>query len=275
MKIAIYQFSPVFGEKEKNLNKIKIALSQIRADLIVLPELCTTGYQFVSHEEAKNISEPIPDGETTEAFIQMCRSMGCYLVAGMAEIEDENVYNSAMLVGPDGFVGVYRKVHLFCEERNWFLPGNRGFHVWDIGIAKIGIMICFDWIFPEAARSLAIQGADVICHPTNLVLPYCQDAMITRSIENRVYTVTANRIGSEKRGEKKRLTFTGGSQIVDPKGRLLFRLKKEEEAFKETRIDPGSARDKQITETNHLWKDIRPDQYRLPDDSHVSSDFKG
>ena len=266
MKIATYQFAPVFGEKEKNRNKIKKIMSQTSGDLIVLPELCTTGYQFISHEEAKSLSEPIPDGETTEAFIQMCRSIGCYLVAGIAEIEDESVYNSALLVGPNGFVGRYRKVHLFCEEKSWFLPGNSGFHVWDIGIAKIGIMICFDWIFPEATRSLAIQGADIICHPTNLVLPYCQDAMITRSIENRVYTVTANRIGSEKRGDKKRLTFTGGSQVVDPKGKLLFRLNQDEEAYKEIRIDPGFARDKQITETNHLWDDMRLDQYRLLDD---------
>ena len=262
MKIAIYQFAPLFGEKEKNLNKIKTGVSETNADLIVLPELCTTGYQFVSHEEAKSLSEPIPDGETTEAFVHICRSIGCYLVAGLAEIEEGSVYNSALLVGPDGFVGLYRKVHLFCEEKKWFLPGNRGFHVWDIGIAKIGIMICFDWIFPEATRSLAVQGADIICHPTNLVLPYCQDAMITRSIENRVFSVTANRIGSEKRGEKKRLTFTGGSQIVDPKGRRLFQLEKEEEAYKEISIDPDIARDKQITENNHLWRDMRPDQYR-------------
>jgi predicted amidohydrolase len=183
-------------------------------------------------------------------------------VAGLAERDGETFYNTSVLVGPSGFIGTYRKVHLFCEEKRWFQPGNLGFPVWNIGTVRVGMMICFDWVFPEAARELALQGADVICHPVNLVLPFCQDAMITRSIENGVFSITANRVGSEARGGRDRLTFTGGSQVVGPRGELLFRLGSDVEAYQEIAIDPALARNKMITAQNHLLEDRRKDQYR-------------
>jgi predicted amidohydrolase len=268
MKIGVYQFAPEFGEKEKNLKRIEDATLQTDADLVVLPELCCTGYQFVSQEEVESLCEPIPQGSIVQRFIDIARRRNLHIVAGLGEKAGGVFYNSAVLVGPQGFIGKYRKVHLFWDEYDWFQSGNMGYRVWDIGPAKIGLMICYDWIYPEAARSLALQGADIICMPTNLVLPYCQDAMITRSIENRVFTVTANRTGSEKRGSKNKLTFTGGSQIVDPQGVILFRLGKETESIQEVEIDPNRARDKQITPRNHLWKDLRPDQYfnKSPED---------
>ena len=168
-----------------------------------------------------------------------------------------------VLVGPQGYVGHYRKVHLFYEEKLWFQPGDGGFKIYDIGLAKIGLMICFDWIFPEVARTLALQGADILCHPANLVLPYCQDAMITRAIENRVFTLTANRIGAEKRGDRNELYFTGQSQIVDPKGNLLFRLKTDTEELKVVEVDPAEARDKWLNVHNHIFKDRCPEVYAL------------
>ena len=263
MKIGVYQFAPEFGEKKKNLQKIEAVLSKTDADLVVLPELCTTGYQFISRDEVDGLCEPIPDGPTADRLIQICQRKKMFLVAGMGEKHEWMVYNSAVLLGPSGFLGSYRKVHLFCEEKQWFQPGNGGFPVFDIGKVKIGLMICFDWIFPEAARSLALQGADIICHPVNLVLPYCQEAMITRSIENGVFTITTNRIGSEARGEKDKLTFTGGSQVTDPRGRILFRLETNQEGFQEVEIDPMLARDKQITLHNHILNDRKPEQYLL------------
>jgi len=264
MKVAIYQFSPEFGEKEKNLKKIEQTLKKTNAELIVLPELCTTGYQFTSQEEVHSLCEPISDGKTVHEFIQFCKERKIFLVAGMGEIENGKVYNSAILIGPDGFIGKYRKVHLFWDEKKWFAPGDLGFSVWNIGPAKIGLMICFDWIFPEAARSLALQGAEIICHPSNLVLPYCQNAMITRSIENRVFSITANRVGTEKRGNKTMLKFTGGSQVVDPKGEVIFRLGSDIEELREAEINPALARDKQITPENNIWEDLRPEMYILP-----------
>src|SRR5919202_6692477 len=120
-----------------------------------------------------------------------------YLVAGLAELHSERCYNSAVVLGPSGFIGTYRKTHLFFEETLLFAPGDTGFPVWQAGGAKIGVMICFDWFYPEAARTLALKGAEVLCHPSNLVLPYCPDAMVTRCLENHLFSVTANRIGSE------------------------------------------------------------------------------
>lgn len=262
MKVGIYQFTPEFGEKEKNLQKIETVLSRTDADLVVLPELSTTGYQFISQDEADGLCEPIPDGPTIDRFIKICQQKKMFLVAGMAEKHEWMVYNSAVLLGPDGFIGSYRKVHLFFEEKQWFQPGDQGFPVFDIGKARIGLMICFDWIFPEAARSLTLQGADILCHPVNLVLPYCQEAMITRSIENGVFTITSNRVGSEARGGRDRLSFTGGSQVTDPRGRLLFRMDSKGEGYQEAEIDLLLARDKQITRHNHLLNDRKPEQYQ-------------
>jgi len=261
VKIAVYQFAPEFGNKEKNLRKIEEAAQTTDADLLVLPELCTTGYQFISGTEVNELCEPIPDGPTVQRWEQICKEKGMVLVAGLIEIESQTTYNTAVLIGPDGFIGSYRKVHLFCEEKQWFQSGNLGFPIWNIGMAKIGILICFDWVFPEAARSLALQGADILCHPVNLVLPYCQDAMVTRSIENGVFTITTNRIGSEARGGKDRLTFTGRSQTVNPRGKVLFRLEENNEILHEFEIDPMEARDKNITPQNHLFDDRITGQY--------------
>ena len=167
------------------------------------------------------------------------------------------------MIGPDGYIGKYRKVHLFFEEKSWFKPGDLGFPVWDVGPARIGMMICFDWVYPEAVRSLALQGADIVCHPVNLVLPYCQQAMITRSIENSVFIVTANRIGGEQRGGKDKLIFTGGSQITDPRGKILFRMDEDSECYQDVEIDSSQSRDKKLTLYNDLLKDRRPEQYHL------------
>ena len=124
--------------------------------------------------------------------------------------------DSAATVTPAGGVLVYRKAHLFDREKLVFDVARPKFEVVRAQCA-LGVMICFDWFFPEVTRILALDGAQVICQPANLVLPWCQDAMRTRSIENRVFSVTANRIGMEKRGNIS-LTFTGKSQIVSPNG---------------------------------------------------------
>jgi predicted amidohydrolase len=261
MKIGIYQFLPQFGEKEKNLTKIEKAIKNSNANLMVLPELCTTGYQFISQDEVDDICEPIPEGSTVNRLVKMCKDSNSYLVAGIGEKAGNRCYNSSVLVGPEGYIGKYRKVHLFFEENKWFKPGDLGFPVWDIGSAKIGMMICFDWVYPESVRSLALQGVDIVCHPVNLVLPYCQQAMVTRSIENSVFVVTANRVGSEQRGGKDKLTFTGSSQITAPRGDVLFRMGKCDEFYQDVEIDPSQARDKKLTLYNDLLKDRRPDQY--------------
>jgi predicted amidohydrolase len=143
-----------------------------------------------------------------------------------------------------------------------FKPGDLPFQVWHLGRAKIGIMICFDWIFPEAARTLSLKGTEIICHPSNLVLPYCQNAMVTRCLENHVFAITANRIGTETTGEKE-LSFTGGSQITGITGEILYRASADQEEVAVVEIDPHLARNKNVTPNNHIFHDRRPEMYEL------------
>jgi predicted amidohydrolase len=166
-------------------------------------------------------------------------------------------------VGPAGFIGCYRKTHLFYEETLHFTPGDSGFHVWDIGAARIGVMICFDWYYPEAARSLALQGADILCHPSNLVLPNCPDSMPVRCLENRVFAVTCNRIGSEARGGKDRLTYIGQSEVVGPNGVILHRAPRDKEDLAVIEIDSAEARNKSLNRYNDLFRDRRPSLYQV------------
>ncbi|TKJ34170.1 acyltransferase [bacterium (candidate division B38) B3_B38] len=264
MKVGVFQLAPQFGEVKKNMERVEKGLQQIKEALIVLPELFNTGYQFTSGEELASLAEKIPDGPTTGRLAELAHKNLLHIVAGIAEREGEKFYNSAVLVGPDGYIDHYRKVHLFLDEKLWFAPGDKAWEIYDIGPAKIGLMICFDWIFPEVARTLVLKGAEVICHPSNLLIPFFgQRAMITRSIENMVYTITCNRTGWEERGGKERITFTGMSQVVSPRGEVFLSLKREEEGVALVGIDPMVARNKSFTPHNDLFRDRRADLYAL------------
>jgi 5-aminopentanamidase len=261
MKIGAYQNNPEFGQVEKNVLLAVMELNAVDADLVALPELFSTGYQFVSREEAFDLAEEVPGGATCMTLQDIAHSKKMHLVFGIVERDGNKVFNSAAVIGPDGFIGRYRKSHLFYEEKNIFDPGDTGFKVFDIGTARLGVMICFDWWFPEAARVLALQGADVICHPANLVLLGCHKAMVTRSFENGVFSITANRIGSEARGGKDRLVFTGESQILDNRGNLLAGMKKDNTGIVVADVDVIKARDKSITIMNDRFRDRRPELY--------------
>ncbi|MFZ3073335.1 MAG: nitrilase-related carbon-nitrogen hydrolase [Thermodesulfobacteriota bacterium] len=264
MKAAFMQTSPEFGEVEKNVDSVvrKIALrSSEGIGLVVLPEFFSTGYQFKTKAEARELAEKAPDGYTTRRLIEVAKKTWTHIVFGMAEIDGKNLYNSAVLVGPKGFIGTYRKAHLFWNEKKIFTPGNMPFKVYDIGTAKVGMMICFDWLFPEAARRLALLGADIIAHPSNLVLPHCPKAMITRCLENRVFSITANRVGREARIKGVRLTFIGQSQVVSPKGEVLCHAGRMRPEFKIIEINPKEARDKKITPLNDIFADRRVELY--------------
>jgi 5-aminopentanamidase len=262
MRIGVYQSAPVFGDVKGNIEQVLGDLPRSGADLWVLPELFNTGYQFVSQEEVLDLAEEIPEGKTCQDMIELAAEVGAVLVFGMAEKAGKGCYNSAAVVGPEGFIGTYRKAHLFFEEKWFFVPGNTPFQVFDLGRAKIGVMVCFDWFFPEVARTLALLGADIICHPSNLVLPYCQKAMVTRSLENGVFSVTANRVGTEARGGKDPLTFTGGSQVLGPSGRVLCGLDDREKGWAMAEINVEEARNKRITVNNDRFDDRRPDLYQ-------------
>ncbi|MHC9539844.1 MAG: nitrilase-related carbon-nitrogen hydrolase [Vulcanimicrobiota bacterium] len=261
MKVAYCQCSPVFGDVEGNVTRALSMCEKSDASLFVFPELFSTGYLFTSMEEVERFSEEIPAGETSMRMLEFCRRRETFIVAGIAERSEGRLYNSAALFGPDGHLSTYRKLHLFQHEKDFFSPGDLPFRVIDIGVAKIGIMICFDWIFPEAARTLALMGAEIICHPSNLVLPNCPAAMITRSLENKVFSITADRVGEEERGGRK-LRYIGTSQIVSPSGEILARSGEEEEAVVECEIEPEKAGIKKILEKNDIFLDRRPEYYR-------------
>jgi predicted amidohydrolase len=260
MRIGYYQFRPRFGQVKANLNKVLAALSGVSADIIVLPELAFTGYFFNDRAEVLHLAEDPDQSETVQALTRLCRKRDMYLVTGFAERRGDKVFNSALLLGPKGVVHVYRKLHLFNLEKEYFDPGDTPLEVQSVRGAKIGLMVCFDWAFPEVARSLAILGAEILCHPSNLVLGFCQQAMLTRCLENKVFAVTANRFGADKRPQGE-LRFTGRSQIVAPGGQLLQRAFTQRETLFIAEIDPGLARNKAITPRNDLLADRRPGYY--------------
>ena len=263
MRIGVVQTNPAFAKVDANLRRVGELLASSRADLWVLPEFCASGYQFTSLEEVTALAEPVPGGRTTVWLAEFARATGAYLVAGLPEWDGNRLRNTAILVGPAGLVARYRKVHLFGEEKRWFSSGEEPFPVSDIGLCRVGMMVCFDHLFPEAARTLALAGADLLAHPANLVLPGVgQLTMRVRALENRVFAATANRVGIEARAGEP-LHFTGESQIVSPRGDVLSCLPKEGEGVLVEEIDPCAARQKAINRWNDLFADRRPDCYRL------------
>ncbi len=257
---GIVQFAPQFGDPDANLRRLReLVLGTEPADLLVAPELALTGYLFRNRDELMSLAQQ-PGGDEEQALCELAADVGCHLAVGVAERVGDDIFNGALLCGPDGVVGRYHKTHLFAEEKDLFAPGETGFPVWDVGGVKVGLMVCFDWIFPEAARSLALNGADVIAHPCNLVLPHCQRVMPARCLENRVFAVTANRHGGERRGVRS-LRFTGGSVIVGPGGRVMHTAPVDEDQVAVVEMHTGAARDKFITPRNHVLMDRRPDQY--------------
>ncbi|MCX5820891.1 MAG: acyltransferase [Deltaproteobacteria bacterium] len=260
MRVGFIQFMPILGDIDQNNFNISRLVDRTDADLVVLPELCNTGYHFVSKQEVKTLAEEIPVGKTTETLCRLAKTRRAYIIAGMIEKFGDKCYNASVLVGPAGYIATYRKIHLYFEETLWFDPGDQEPAVHDIGICRVGLMICFDWIFPETARILALKEADVICHCANLVLPYCQEAMVTRCLENRIFAVTANRIGTETRGGKS-LHFTGQSQITGPDGSILYRGGEATEESGVVEIDPTLARNKAINPYNDAFGSRRIEYY--------------
>ncbi|MBN1433452.1 hypothetical protein JW921_01750 [Candidatus Fermentibacterales bacterium] len=261
IRAGFFQFAPRFGEVEANLVAVLEGLSGAEAGLVVLPELPFTGYCFRDREEVMRYAEDPGSSPTLDALESLCRARELYLVTGFAEREGDRVYNSALLIGPGGIVARYRKIHLFNREKAIFDPGYAPPEVHDVRGVRVGLMVCFDWVFPEVARIMALRGADVLCHPTNLVLDYCQRAMLTRSLENSVYAITANRYGTEDRGDPPALTFTGASQVSAPSGEVLHRAPADGDELFVFELDPAIARDKWMTPGNHLLADRRPHLY--------------
>jgi predicted amidohydrolase len=253
-KIGVVQNSPKFLKAGENLHAALALMDRLQADLWVLPELFASGYNFASKKEAAKCAERA-DGALAGVLKAWTTARGCAVVAGFPEKAGSKLYNSALFVNGSKS-RVYRKTHLFGGEKKHFTPGDTGFWVEKVKDVPVGVMVCFDWFFPESARTLALKGAQIIAHPANLVLPWAPEGMKIRSLENRVFSATADRVGVE-RG----LRYIGQSQVVAPNGALLARMGEDERAFV-VEIDPWTAKDKKIHPKNDLFADRRPAFYK-------------
>ena len=225
VKIACIQMEPVVGKKDQNVTRslelVQKAAAQ-GARLIVLPELCNSGYVFESREEAFPLAEEVPQGPTCKAWMDIAQRHGLHLVAGISERDGQALYNAAVVIGPSGHIGTFRKVHLWGAENLFFEPGNLGFPVFKTPLGRIGTFICYDGWFPESYRLCALQGADIVCIPTNWVPIPGQDerreAManilcMAAAHSNSIFVAAADRVGVE-RGQP----FIGQSVIVSYTG---------------------------------------------------------
>ena len=273
-RIAVIQFDPQVGLEhcDNNLcHGLELAEEAVHegANLIVLPELANTGYTFETRAEAYAHAETLDDGPSVRTWRAFAREHQIYLVAGFAERDGLKLYDSAVLFGPEGLLGHYRKAHLWNQEKLWFTPGNLGFPVFETPIGRIGLMICWDVWFPEVPRLLALQGADIICSLNNWVWtpPPLFDASgkcmasyltITAAHVNNVYIAAANRIGSERGGR-----FLGCSLIAGTSGWPLGEVAgPENECILYADIDLGAARSAPIWNSlNDLPRDRRIDCY--------------
>jgi len=271
---AFVQFRPEIGEVDKNFAKVDELLTQLppETELVVLPELAFTGYNFSTRESIEPFSERAEAGKTLKILQTQAQKHRIYIVAGFPELDGDSIYNSSMLVGAEGLVGTYRKVHLFDNEKKILAQGD-DFTVFPLKLPKtgielkLGILICFDWIFAESWLALFHQDADVIAHCTNLVLPgRAQKAVPAMSMMHRIPVILANRYGSEaqypENNSENTLNFTGNSIITDASGKILVSAPENEDFIGSASLDLDDSRNKQITGLNNLISDRRPDVYR-------------
>lgn len=263
LKLAVIQFTPVWNDKAANLQRLEAILTGVTADIVVLPELCTTGYFFLSRRETAAAAEPA-GGETGRFFRRLSLRLNAVIVAGFVERDCDRIFNSCLIVQPEAEqLSIYRKTHLFYREKDCFDPGDTGFFVLtdDVRGVRIGPMICYDWRFPEAARVLTLLGADLIVCPSNLVTDAWKIVMPARAVENKLYIAVANRAGLEVR-ETEQLQFKGKSAIYDFTGRILEQAGEHEDAVLTAGIDPAATRDKSFNSINDVLRDRRPAYYR-------------
>lgn len=262
-RVAAVQFEPELGMLEENTSRF-LELCEEAAErgcrLIVSPEMVTTGYCFRNPEEFAPLAEPIP-GPTTDRVARIAREHGCHIVVGLGEVDLESgaLYNSAALVGPRGLIGKVRKVHPFVADTKYVKDGDLGFPVWETELGRIGLQICMDASYPESSRVAALQGADVICFPTNWVEERAPAAdWFTRAFENGVYFIAADRYGAE-RG----VQFSGGSCVIGPDGDLMA-LQDTGDGIVEAEVDLERTQERQFAwaRTGDKLKERRPQFYR-------------
>ncbi|MDP9325809.1 MAG: hydratase [Candidatus Dormibacteraeota bacterium] len=278
MKTAVGQFEPKILEVDTNLasvTRLADAAADAGADLLVLPELCTAGYVFRDQDEMRPYAEvatPAELGRALTGWAELARQHGMYIAGGFPETADGDFYNSSALIGPQGLVGVYRKVHLFYNEQDLFQPGNLGFPVFELPFGKVGLQVCYDTFFPEAARSLVLGGAELICTSGNFVTNFRRQIWDERgytqadvssmgiATQNQVYVALADRFGTERE-----VSFIGASIIVGWDGWPLAgpAARDQEELLVAEMHLAEATRKRQRNPRNHGIADRQPAQYRV------------
>jgi len=277
VKIAAVQMNPFLMHIDHNMARIydetKTA-AKSGADLIVFPECSLTGYMYNSREEALPYMETIP-GPSTDSIEKLCKELGIHVVIGMLEKDGQSCFNSAVLVGPVGLIGSYRKNHLPYLGIDRFLDhGNKPFQIYETTIGRIGLFICYDCHFPESARVMTLLGADILVLPTNW--PQGRDkvprfVINTRAYENKVHVVAVDRVGSERSGR-----FVGCSKIVNALGDTVAQADTSEETIIYADLDINDARQKKVVfkagqfEANFI-SDRRPELYNKITDIDIIS----
>jgi predicted amidohydrolase len=268
IKVAAIQMEPRVGDKAGNVKQQLAFVAEAAAQgvrLMVLPELGNTGYIFNTREEVAGLAEEVPGGPTCAAWIKACRGHDVYLCAGIAEQDGERYYNCAALIGPKGYIGKYRKIHLWDEEKLFFEPGDLGIPVFHLPFGRLGVMICYDGWHPEVARILALQGADIICDPTCWVLvpgivtaenPISAYVHMASAHVNGLFMICADRCGVE-RG----CTFLGNSCVVGPAGFVAGPASFEKTEIVAAEINLAQARYKHWTDLADPFADRRTDLY--------------
>jgi predicted amidohydrolase len=265
--LAAAQFDPHLGDVAYNLSRMQsLLIEAVRqgAQLVVFPECAITGYNFASLEDARAIAEPA-DGPSVTALAQACHEMNVHLIAGTLRAEGKDVYNTALLIGPQGVIGSYDKAHLpLCGADKFTTHGSSGFNVYDTPLGKVGMLICYDLRFPEAARTLALRGADIIALPTNWPTgaDTAPEFMVrARAFENRVFVVACNRVGQERGA-----SYIGRSCIAAPNGKHLADASALDEQVIYASVNVEDARQKRLVVTPgefemDFFNDRRPELY--------------
>ena len=263
MRITIVQSFPKYADTASNLDFIHNTIDSFETDLLVFPELATSGYFFT--EKSQLMPHALIWNESIELkdIQEKSTKSDTIIVIGFPEKEGDLLYNSAGIFMPDSNQSrVYRKTHLFYKEHLIFEQGNTGFFCVhdDKRDCTIGIMICYDWRFPEAARTLALQGADLIVCPSNLVTTLSGKVFPARAIENKVYVAVANRVGEESL-DGETLLFRGESAIYDYLGERIAMASFGNEEIIHAEINPQETRNKAFNSVNDIFNDRRPDMY--------------
>lgn len=273
MILAAVQMTPEHRNVERNRLVVLERFRTTEADIVCFPELSTTGYCFEQRDELLELAERPARSRFLDELATIARESSRSIAVGFAERDSsDRLFNSAALITSEGNLHIYRKLHLFYRESEVFEPGDRPLSVQQIDGVGVGLMICYDWRFPETARTLRLAGADVVLHPSNLVAPteLWWPVMATRAFENRVYTVTANRSGSESY-DSEVLTFSGGSRIVDVSGRTLAEAPTATDQIIRKSVDPMRARKTSFNGINDIILDRRPEFYGTGPESAPAS----